>query len=1192
MKHLLLTLILMAALIALAADVVYSYTLGEPVVKTSAQYTSLHLQGAQSWGNPGQPDLPWFGTKILLPQGEEAVDIEVELSEPRSLALTLPIMPLQEQLPLSQTVIQPPTEPDPAVYLNDSVFPAFPHNGPNTQFLAGHPINFTAVCPFRYNPVTNELIFYRQIRINVRTNSTERAAASLKFLRENTATREYLGKAVDNAVETQRYDTRTSGWEYLIIHDEAKLEQWIPFQAIYQQRGMNVLMKSVQEITAQISGTDTQDKIRNYIIGVYESNPLRHVLLAGDTDLIPHRGFYVNMGSGGESDADIPADMYYSCLDGNWNTDGDANWGEYMEADFVPELSVGRFCYNSDTEIASFINKTNSYLNQPVIAEGATALFVGEWLWEGPTWGGDYMDEMIGGSSAHGYTTVGVPTTWNITTLYDRTFNAAESWNGSQLLPLLSNGPNLVNHLGHSATTYCMRLSNNSVTEANITNNGIDHNFSVIFSQGCYAGAFDNRGTNPGQYGEDCITERFTSISTAAVAMLAHSRYGWGTQGSTDGASQHIHREYVDAIFGENIRELGYTLVDSKVDNIPFIQNSPVMYWVTYETNLIGDPGLMVWGDTPHEMSVQLPGYWNVGLNDYQVQTNAPGSLLRLKNGNEILCEAAADEAGLISIQLVENLTPGDMEISIIASDFIAYHNVVTVQASDQPYIVASQVQFLDADGLYHTGETIGLNVTLKNVGFQNQSEPGTISLVSNSPNLSVLSGSHSFDPLAAADSTQINDFFQFKIQGNYPDRQIAYLNFEASFDTYISSTPVALILNAPYLHLDTYQFVNSNPQVLPGDSPQMNLIVSNSGSGYAQTPLLILFADDPYITISATEALLPPIEPDNFTLCENVFSLLVSPDAPIGSSINVGYMLGAENGNTLEGNFVLYIGNQHYTFETDAMGWNSLAPLSNYLNQWHRESSRNNTPGGTWSMKFGGSGSTQYSGSAYGALDSPEIPLGTNGRLYFHHWMDAERHDNQIQAWDGGLVQISIDGGPWTQITPVGGYPYRIYTNSASPFAGNTYVYSGSFGWTQAEFDLSAYTGMARFRFLFGSDAYVGGEGWYIDDLYAESDFTTLSDDPVQTLRFDLADNYPNPFNPSTTIGFNLPAASAARLDIFNLRGQRVCTLVDGELPAGTHSAVWNGQDSSGDPVSSGVYLYRLSNGTDVLTRKMMLMK
>jgi len=264
--------------------------------------------------------------------------------------------------------------------------------------------------------------------------------------------------------------------------------------------------------------------------------------------------------------------------------------------------------------------------------------------------------------------------------------------------------------------------------------------------------------------------------------------------------------------------------------------------------------------------------------------------------------------------------------------------------------------------------------------------------------------------------------------------------------------------------------------------------------------------------------------------------------------------MIGAENGNTLEGNFVLYIGNQQYTYENDSNGWNSEAPLANFVNQWHRESHRNNTPGGAWSMKFGGPGAAEYSGAAYGALESPDIPLGENGRLYFHHWMDAETHSNPIYAWDGGLVEISVDGGPWLQITPVGGYPYSIYNNAASPFTANTNVYSGSFDWTQAEFDISSFSGLARFRFVFGSDGYVGGEGWYIDDVFVESDFSS-ADDLVQTLSLSSLATIPTPSIPPPPSASNFPRP---RLSVWTF-----------STSAGRKSAAWWIQSSPREPTA-----------------------
>lgn len=1192
MKHLLGIILILALGVGLAATVIYNYTLDTPTVKNDGSYSTVKLGGGQSYGQPGQPDLPWIGTKLLLPTGEQAQSIQIKFSSPQTMQVEKPVAPLQPQYPLSWEQTEPPVGPDPQIYSSAQPFPQTAHNGVNTQFLAGHPINFTAICPFSYSPLTGELVFFHNVRVEVETQPSPQAQAALSLLKQDAFTAQYLTRSVDNTDQIPRYETRTEGIEYLIIYDSAKLAQWQPLADLYTARGYNVFMKPVQEITAQFTGVDTQEKIRNYIISIYTGNSLRHVLLAADTDVIPHRGFYVNMGNGGETDADIPADMYYSCLDGNWNTDGDNYWGETYESDLAPELSIGRFCYNSDAEIANFINKTSMYLNQPVVSEITSALFAGEWLWDGPTWGGDYMDEMIGGSSAHGYTTVGVPTTWDIATLYDRTFGYSDAWDGTQLRPLLSEGPNFVNHLGHSNTTYCMRMSNNQVTSTTITNNGTNHNFSVYFTQGCYAGAFDNRETSVGQYTTDCITEKFTSISTAAVAMIAHSRYGWGMQGSTDGASQYIHRQYMDAVFGENINELGYTLADSKIDNIPFIQNSAVMYWVSYETNLIGDPGLLVWSATPQQMMVQMPAYWTVGLNNYQIQTNAPFANLRAKSGDEIIFEADADATGLINVTLLNTLIPGNLDLYIVAPNFYAYHSQVTVQASNMPYIVATHVDFLDADGLYHTGEQVEMNVTIKNVGLVNQTGPGSISLVSNSPNINVMSNDCSFNALAASDSTTINGFFRIRIAGNFADHSLAFMNFVTVFDGYTASTPAVLMLNSPELSLDTYAVVNDTPLVMPGDTPSVNLIVENTGSGNAYNPMLLLFCDAPGVTLSSYEVALTPIGHDSLINYDNAFSVQIPSNAQIGGTVIITYMLGAENGNTLEGSFVIYVGLQNYTYESDMSGWTTYAPNTNFVNQWHRENARNHTSNGSWSMKFGGQGTSDYSGSAYGALESPEITLGLNAQLIFYHWMDAETHSNPLYAWDGGMVEISVDNGPWTQITPVGGYPYRTYSNPASPFPANTNVYSGTFDWTQAVFDLSNYSGTAKFRFLFGSDGYVSGEGWYVDDLHVEGDYSDDGEMVSQTVRFDLHEAYPNPFNPSTTLSFDLPTAAPVRLDIYNVKGQLVRTLVNGDLPKGSHKVIWNGDDASGRTVASGVYLYRLQSGDKVLTSKMMLMK
>src|SRR5690606_21521107 len=91
---------------------------------------------------------------------------------------------------------------------------------------------------------------------------------------------------------------------------------------------------------------------------------------------------------------------------------------------------------------------------------------------------------------------------------------------------------------------------------------------------------------------------------------------------------------------------------------------------------------------------------------------------------------------------------------------------------------------------------------------------------------------------------------------------------------------------------------------------------------------------------------------------------------------------------------------------------------------------------------------------------------------------------------------------------------------------------------------------------------------------------------------QYALYANYPNPFNPATTISFAVPRVSQVRLEVINILGQKVRLLVDKELSAGQHQVLWDGKDESGADAPSGVYLYRLKADDFTETRKMVLMK
>jgi hypothetical protein len=95
-----------------------------------------------------------------------------------------------------------------------------------------------------------------------------------------------------------------------------------------------------------------------------------------------------------------------------------------------------------------------------------------------------------------------------------------------------------------------------------------------------------------------------------------------------------------------------------------------------------------------------------------------------------------------------------------------------------------------------------------------------------------------------------------------------------------------------------------------------------------------------------------------------------------------------------------------------------------------------------------------------------------------------------------------------------------------------------------------------------------------------------------IPPVKFSLSGNYPNPFNPTTTISFTLPETGQANLSIYSVSGQKVRELVSGILTAGKRSVVWDGRDQHGAAVSGGVYLYRMQSGSHFITSKMLLVK
>ncbi|MEW5795810.1 MAG: S8 family serine peptidase [Candidatus Zixiibacteriota bacterium] len=169
--------------------------------------------------------------------------------------------------------------------------------------------------------------------------------------------------------------------------------------------------------------------------------------------------------------------------------------------------------------------------------------------------------------------------------------------------------------------------------------------------------------------------------------------------------------------------------------------------------------------------------------------------------------------------------------------------------------------------------------------------------------------------------------------------------------------------------------------------------------------------------------------------------------------------------------------------------------------------------------------------------------------------------HVQVIEAADG-TTTLKVDG------VTVGTYKF------ASALAGAV-----GCGFTKSVSDFD--------NFCVGASA---GAAAFTDEIAAET--VARSQDGMMPADFTLDQNYPNPFNPATTIGYSLSVPVHVTLEVYNVIGQRVRTLVDQAQSPGHYEVEWNSTDEAGKPVASGVYFYRLTTDTQTMAKKMLLLK
>lgn len=578
-----LAFLLLFAVSATAGQITMQYDFEQPRIEQvkidGTTYYKLDMPAAPNCGRIGEPALPAQGANLLLPYGEEITSIEVLPGEEIYLGNYL-INPVPPQVKLSEVPAEPVVaEPDEQIYKSDQPFPGHLYEDVGVQVFRGYARSVLRLQPVQWIPATGELFYYPRLTVVINTEDTRKEFSTFRGLAEDAAV---ARTKVDNPLQVDSYlaaGKRADRLFDLLIITTASLESsFEPLKTFHDNRGVSTDIVTIDDI-----GSDDPDEIRAYIGGRYMLEGFSYVLIGADDALIPAKDLYVRLyEDGGETETAMPGDLYYGCLDGTWNYDNDGYWGEPNDGDGGGALDleydvwIGRAAATTTTQATRFVNKTIQYLTGagPYLER---MIFVGEYLGFGGVaeYAHSYLNELVDGSDAHGYTTVGIPSdVFDIDSLYEFNYN----WSQSELVAEINAGLHILNHLGHGAPDYAMKLYNGDIT-SDLTNT--DHCF--VYSQTCSAGHMD---------GTTCWAET-ANIGTdaGAFAVIMNARYGFGEFSSTDGASQRYNREFWDAVFSpaEGKLELGRANADSKEDNIYRITDD-YMRWCYYELNLFGDP--------------------------------------------------------------------------------------------------------------------------------------------------------------------------------------------------------------------------------------------------------------------------------------------------------------------------------------------------------------------------------------------------------------------------------------------------------------------------------------------------------------------------------------------------------------------------------------------------------------------------
>lgn len=637
----------------------------------------VSLEGADFATEPGEPMLPAVTVHLLLPPGTASAALDFQYGGTVHLPGSFAIAPTPRPATFSSEQAAEIPQRNAETYNSVLPCPREIVRLAGVGSWSGYSVATVIVTPLQYVPATGELLLHTSVEVSVRADDS--AAGVARSIGAAAATRAAVARGVVNAEALSAYGPAAPSGrgedplDYLIVCPGSLAAAFQPLAEWKTLKGVRAEIVTLEDIYADpaYSGVDAAAEIRNCIAKHHADRGLTWVLLGGDTNAVPARNAYDFIYNQG-----IPCDLYYADLDGTWNDDGDARWGEQGQdgVDMYSDVYVGRAPVENAVEAAAFVEKTLLYEGGLPDVPGdyeLDMLFLGEILWDSPS---PYTD---GGDALNILDNEYVPPRFDpIVKLYESRGNLSASSASSAL----SDGYGIVFHEGH-ASIGVASVGPDALTIPHLDALDNAPRAGLWYSVGCWSAAIDHD-----TFGEHWVT----NPAGGGVAYVGNSRYGWGCPGYPGQCVSDLYsQQFMNSLFTKGLMHAGLVHADAKHHYVGRARTDNYMRYAMYELNLLGDPEMPIWTDAPAPLTVVCPDAVTVGSGtaDLTVEVLGDGAPIEgatvcvSAGGLGIYEVGASDGAGIATLSLPVG-GAGSATVVVTAPNRIPYASTIAITES------------------------------------------------------------------------------------------------------------------------------------------------------------------------------------------------------------------------------------------------------------------------------------------------------------------------------------------------------------------------------------------------------------------------------------------------------------------------------------------------------------------------------